>query len=147
MARPTIINKELVETARVYLNENRDFTSSMLPTIEGLALHLNISRDTIYDWGTKTQIPEDATKEQIEHAELCKEFSYIVEEIKTAQAQKLIQNSLQGRYNANIAKLILSGKHGYVEKQEIDQNISGELKTGESNPELARQFADYLKNK
>lgn len=36
---------------------------------------------------------------------------------------------------------------GYVEKTEVDQNISGELKTGEANPELAKKFSEFLKGK
>jgi hypothetical protein len=108
------MTKELVEQARAYLDDTKTFVSTMLPTIEGLSLDLHISRDTIYEW------------EKLD-TELGKEFSDIVDELRAAQGQKLIQNSLQGRYNPSISKLILSGKHGYVEKTEVDQNVSGNV--------------------
>lgn len=75
-----------------------------LPKIEGLALYLKVSRDTIYDWEKKY-----------------KQFSDMLEELRQLQAQRLIDGAMSGRYNPTIAKLLLA-KHGYVEKseQEID---------------------------
>lgn len=68
-----------------------------LPTIEGLAVYLEISRDTIYDWEKKY-----------------KEFSDIIERLRAKQANALINNGLSGDYNATIAKVLLT-KHGYRE--------------------------------
>lgn len=107
--RPTKLTPELIKQAREFLEE-RIADRKLLPTIEGLALHLKISRETIYVW-----------------AEEPGEFSDIVSDLKNAQAEKLMQNSLNNQYNATIAKLILSGKHGYVEKSEVDQNVSGNV--------------------
>jgi len=81
----------------------------LLPTIEGLALALNVSKDTLYEW------------EKIEP-----EFSDVLKKLRESQAQKLIQNSLVGRYNPLITKLMLS-KHGYIEKKEVDNNINGNV--------------------
>lgn len=78
----------------------------LLPTIEGLANTLEVSRDSLYEW------------------ESDKDFSDILEKLRQCQAEKLIQLGLQGRYNATIAKMMLS-KHGYVEKSEVDNNING----------------------
>lgn len=128
---PTKLTDELITSAQEYLNECETFASTMLPTIEGLALSLNVNRDTVYAWETDN---------------INQQFSDIIKRLRSAQAQKLIQNSLQGRYNPMIAKLLLS-KHGYVEKQEVDTNISGELKTGGMNPELAAEFTQFLKKK
>lgn len=109
--RPTKLTSELIELASTYVAETESVgIATLLPTIEGLALALHISRDTIYEW----------EKEDVR-------FSDIVNNLRVAQGQKLIQNSLVGRYNPTIAKLILSGKHGYVEKTEIDQNLSGNV--------------------
>jgi hypothetical protein len=38
-------------------------------------------------------------------------------------------------------------KYGYGQKFEVDQNISGQLDTGIQDPQLAKDFAEYLKNK
>lgn len=78
-----------------------------LPTFEGLAIHLGVHRDTLYDWETKYA-----------------EFSDILERLKQFQAKSLINKGLSGKYNPTIAKLILS-KHGYADKQEIDHTSGG----------------------
>lgn len=108
--RPTKLTPELVDQAKAHLATFDVTVGTLLPTVEGLALELHVSRDTVYEWAKDNQ-----------------EFSDIVNELKSRQAQKLIQNALQNRYNPTIAKLILSGKHGYVEKSEVDQHHSGEV--------------------
>lgn len=80
-----------------------------LPTIEGLALYLGIARDTVYEW-------------EKEH----KEFSDIIGVLRSQQANMLINNGLSGNYNPTIAKVLLS-KHGYVEKQEVDNTHKGSV--------------------
>ena len=108
MARPTKLTEELLQKAKEHLATFDVSAYTLLPTIEGLALELQINRDTIYQWEKEND-----------------EFSDIVSEIREKQAQKLIQLSLAGKYNASIAKLILSGKHGYVEKSEQDLTTNG----------------------
>jgi DNA-binding XRE family transcriptional regulator len=76
-----------------------------LPSVEGLALALGISRNTIYDW-------------ESEHPE----FSDIINVLRAKQAVKLLNSGLSGEYNPFIAKALLS-KHGYSEKQEISHEI------------------------
>lgn len=120
MARPTTYNEEIIKKAEEYLSlcvdkieeyhktrgEKSDgydrIVRVRLPTIEGLAVYLNINRDTIYAWCK-------------EH----KEFSDIIEKLKESQADKLLNNGLSGDYNSTIVKLMLS-KHGYTEKQEME---------------------------
>jgi hypothetical protein len=106
--RPTKLTSELIEEGWKYLQNVDVSIHTLLPTIEGLAIALHISRDTIYEWEKENEA-----------------FSDIVEELRVQQGQKLIQNALLGRYNATIAKLILSGKHGYVEKTETDITTGG----------------------
>ena len=105
MGRPTKLNDELVELAHEYLLQHDISVGTLLPTIEGLAMHLNIRRDTLYEWETQN-----------------KEFSDILEGVRQMQASKLIQNSLVNRYNPTISKMLLS-KHGYVEKTEKDIKV------------------------
>ncbi len=110
--RPTKLTDELIAQAKDHVDNFDVSIATLLPTIEGLALELDVSRDTIYEWEKEN-----------------KQFSDIVSNLRSKQAQKLIQNSLQNRYNASIAKLILSGKHGYVEKNESDITSGGEKLT------------------
>jgi len=109
MARPTKMNDSILEAAQAYLDREEIQNGLELATIEGLALAVGINRDTVYEWEKSNEV-----------------FSDIVSKLRSEQAQKLIQNALQGKYNASIAKLILSGKHGYVEKSESDITSNGE---------------------
>lgn len=105
------MTKDLIAKANAYLEETISMSShTLLPTVEGLALELDVWRDTLYAWAARGQ-EADAT-------ELQKEFSNILKRLQQAQANKLIQNSLAGRYNATIASLMMS-KHGYVRQTDV----------------------------
>jgi DNA-packaging protein gp3 len=80
-----------------------------VPSIEGLAVFLDVSRETIYDWDKKYP-----------------EFSDILRKLQAKQTEMLIDGGLSGRYNPTIAKLLLS-KQGYVEKQEITGKDGADL--------------------
>ncbi|MCA1565833.1 MAG: DNA-packaging protein [Acidobacteria bacterium] len=108
--RPTKLTADLIEVANAYLDLNDQLgPAALLPTIERLALTLGVHRDTLRVWGDESQ-----------------EFSAILERLRASQADKLLQNGLTGRYNSTIVKLVLT-KHGYVEKQEVDQNVKGNV--------------------
>lgn len=112
--RPTKYNKEIVALAKDYLI-NFDKDGDVIPTIEGLALHINIVRDTIYLW-----IKRDDREE----------FSYIVSEILQKQARILVNKGLSSDFNASITKLMLT-KHGYVDK--VESTVDATVKVKEFN--------------
>ena len=117
--RPTKYSPEMIQIAKDYLDEcvdeetqrvrtdgDKSITyelgiNAKIPTVAGLSLKLGVARDTVY-----------------EYAKANKEFSDALEVILAAQESKLIENSISGKYNSAIAKLLLV-KHGYVERQEI----------------------------
>lgn len=119
--RPTIYNDGIIIKVQEYLDlckdEELEFhktrsdssnsferrTNVKIPTIEGLALHINISRRTIYQW------LEDKISE---------EFSHIIDKLQQKQADMLISGGLSGNYNPTIAKVLLT-KHGYRDSQEL----------------------------
>lgn len=72
-----------------------------IPTIEGLAVVLNVHRDTLYEWEKEYQ-----------------EFSDIMTSLRHEQANRLINSGLSGAYNPTITKVLLT-KHGYREGSEI----------------------------
>jgi len=117
--RPTKYNEETCVKAYDYLN-NFGSNGDVIPTIEGLALTLDIRRETVYDW--------------IKHPEKT-EFSNIVDEVLAKQSQILVNKGLTSDFNASITKLMLT-KHGYSDKQEIDANL---------NHTTQEQWADELK--
>ena len=120
MARPTEYNEEMVTKAKEYLLSCEDYELEKgnpdrpvfqmkikLPSIEGLSIYLGVARSTIYEWKEKY-----------------KEFSDILDEIMSEQAERLVNNGLSGSYNSTIAKLILT-KHGYSDKIDSDLTSGG----------------------
>ena len=108
MARPTKWNKEIEEKARAYINDYAMY-GDMIPSIEGMAIHLGVHRDTLYDWA--------------KHKD--KGFSDILRLTIQNQERTLINNGLNNTFNSAITKLVL-GKHGYHDKMEQDITSSDE---------------------
>lgn len=107
MARPTDYGPHIVEQTRAYLAEiqNDERVVPKLPTIEGLSLFLNVSRDTLYEW-----------------EKVHPEFSDIMEVVRATQAEALMQNGLRNLYQSTITKVLLT-KHGY--REGVDQTTNG----------------------
>lgn len=108
--RPTSYSEEILEKARNYADNYKEH-GDVVPSVAGLAVHLGISRETIYDWSSQ---------------ESKKEFSDIVKGVMSRQELELMSGGLSGKFNPTIAKLMMT-KHGYSDKQEVDQNIKGEV--------------------
>ena len=122
MARPTEYKEEFIGKVKEYLalcvdevneyhktrGEKSDSYDRLvrvrLPTIEGLAVFLGISKNTIYEW-----------------CKVHKEFSDVIDELRETQADRLVNSGLSGDYNPNIAKVLLT-KHGYREGQDLTTN-------------------------
>ena len=106
--RPTMYNEEILAKTKAYLIEwNLGENPDVIPSIEGLAFHLDISRTTIYDWAKQ----EDKV-----------EFSYTLEKINELQKRILLNKGLSSEFNSNITKLAL-GNHGMSEK--LQAELSG----------------------
>ena len=102
MARPTKYNEEIIERAKDYVAMGYE-EEEPVPTIAGLSLWLNISRETVYAWSDE----EDKVQ-----------FSDIVSRLMAKQEMKLSAGGIRGDFNANITKLMLT-KHGYSDKREL----------------------------
>ena len=100
--RPTKYNKAILEKANKYVLDGY-VENEPVPTIAGLALHLNIARDTVYDWSSQDEKGD---------------FSDIVEDLMSKQEMKLLAGGILGDFNASITKLALT-KHNYSDKQEM----------------------------
>lgn len=73
-----------------------------LPSYEGFAKFLGVSRTSLAEWREKH-----------------KSFSVALERISAEQKQRLFEKGLSGDYNPTIAKLGLSANHGMREKSDI----------------------------
>lgn len=121
VGRPTDYNDQIAVAAQEYLDscvdeikqvvtgESDKFTTYKektivkLPSIEGLARYLKISKDTIYAW-----------------EKIHPKFSYVLHTLRSEQADRLINMGLSGDYNPVISRMLLS-KHGYAERSENRQ--------------------------
>jgi hypothetical protein len=101
--RPTKYNESFCNSLQDYIKTTgREQTS--LPTVEGFAIYLGVSRDTIYEW-----------------AKQHKEFSDTVRELMTIQAKQLVDDGIYGgkEINASIVKLLLQANHGMRERTDV----------------------------
>lgn len=112
--------------APMYTHDIERLTHKVSYTISGLALFLDTTRETLNQYENKPEFTDTikSAKTKIEHE---------------------LELSLYGN---NVTGIIfnLKNNYGWKDKTEIDQNITGELKTS-ANPEQAAAFAEFLKNK
>ncbi len=100
MGAPTKYSDEILVLARAYVEEFQPSDDELIPMVCGLALHLNLSRETIYAWS------RDEDKQ---------DFSDIVNVLMAKQEKMLFSGGLSGDFNASITKLALT-KHNYSDK-------------------------------
>lgn len=103
--RPSLYNEDMLAKAQEYLNGGWQEAGDVMPMVESLALQLNVSRATVYNWSE--QHPE---------------FLDILDSLMAAQAKQLWNKGLIGDYNSTMAKLALT-KHGYTDK--TSSEVSG----------------------
>ena len=106
--RPTIWSKEVEAKAWEYADGGWQSQGDAVPMVVGLCLYIDRSQSTIYEW----EKHED------------KQFSDIIKKIKETQQIELFNQSLTGKYNASMAKLMLT-KHGYSDKVDSDVTSGG----------------------
>jgi len=106
--RPTKYNEGILEQSKEYLANYKEH-DDIIPSIVGLAIVLNLSKSTIYDWASH----EDK-----------QEFSDMLDKIQYKQEQILIRGGLGGEFNAAITKLVLT-KHGYHDRVDSDVTSGG----------------------
>lgn len=99
IGRPTEYKEKFIEDMAKYIEGCKD---KELPSVEGFAVMLGVSKKSIYNWSKKN-----------------KEFLHALEYLKTVQCRNLMNGGLLGAYNSTIAKLILSANHNMREKSDL----------------------------
>lgn len=106
--RPSEFSEDYIYRAHEYLEQCKDTFNDKgkikvsLPTIEGFALFLGVSKVSLYEWEKGN-----------------KRFMNALSKIRDEQKKKLIDMGLSGDYNSTIAKLILSSNHGMKERSDL----------------------------
>ena len=103
--RPSKYNTRTLRRTKEYMSSEVD----EIPTMAGLARHLNVTRAAIYQWISK---------------EIDQEFIDTISMMADERERKLINGGLKGKFNSNIAKLILTTNHGYVDNQDKSAAIT-----------------------
>ncbi len=94
-----------VERTLAYIESPRAVSGKLkFPSIAGLAVYLKIARSTIYEW-----------------TKIYPEFSDIIERLLAEQEAALLENGLDGTFNATIVKVVLT-KHGYKDQADLTTN-------------------------
>ena len=102
MGRPTKYSEAILAKTQHYIDNHLEH-NDLVPSMAGLSVTLDVSRDCLYKWS------KEEGKE---------EFLYMLGQLQKKQEKLLLNGGLGGDYNSNITKLMLA-KHGYVERQDI----------------------------
>jgi hypothetical protein len=99
VGRPTDYTPDIIAKLNKYLEEAIP-QNMKIPTVEGIALKLGISKDTLYEW-----------------AKIHPEFSDALGELKMKQKEALVEIGIFGgkEINATIVALLLKVNHEMVE--------------------------------
>jgi len=106
--RPTKYTPEVIRKAKDYI-ENYESYGDVIPSIAGLAVELDLNKETITNWA------KDKNKS---------EFSRVVTALIQGQERKLLNGGLDSVFNPGITRLILS-KHGYHDNPQANQGSTG----------------------
>jgi len=111
--RPTKYTPEVIDELNKYLAEAIP-QNMKIPTVEGIALKLNISKNTLYEWAKKNS-----------------EFQDALDELKMKQKEALTEIGIFGgkEINATIVSLLLKVNHDMIETEK-------KVITGEDNQPL-----------
>ena len=101
VGRPTKYSEDLQAQADEYILSYADL-GDLVPTLVGLAIHLDVAPNTIYNWATEAN----------------PEFLRVFTRVEQLQHRGLVNGGLSGKYNPAITKMMLT-KHGYSDKQEL----------------------------
>lgn len=101
---PTKYNEPLLDKVIEYANSYESL-GHKVPSIAGLCTYIGVTRETMYQW-----------------IKIHKELSDITSRMLAQQEQTLLNNGLDGTFNAHITKLVLS-KHGYTDNANNNNNI------------------------
>ena len=106
--RPPKYTEELLLKAHKYIDDWEVTEEDPVPLLCSLAIHLDITRSTLYEWRNK---------------EGYEEITDICEEVMGKQERLLVAGGLSNRFNSTITKLAMT-KHNYSDRSEVKQETN-----------------------
>lgn len=110
---------DVYQRAAEYVNGGHVAAGDTLPSVAGLACHLDYSRDCMYKWARKYP-----------------EFAQLMDKLKSRQEKIALEGGLTNELNATIVKLMLVSNHGYTDRKALDHQSSD----GSMTPKLQIEF-------
>jgi predicted DNA-binding protein YlxM (UPF0122 family) len=107
--QPTKYREKFTKKAIEYLEKYKELDEKV-PSIEGFAEFIEVSKKTIYNWCKEKENSELIASDKFLHA---------LERIKTKQGRILQNSGLDGTFNSTITKLMLSANHDMREKSDV----------------------------
>ncbi|WP_241473784.1 DNA-packaging protein [Mycolicibacterium neoaurum] len=101
---------------------NTHYEAVKVPSIEGFAGSIGVSRDTIYEWANGIYPENHELEGQLKHPE----FSDALSRAQTIQEGMMFEYGAAGRLNSSITALYWTNKLGYRHKVESDVNVKTE---------------------
>lgn len=148
LGRPSLYKDEFVDKLKTYFsgsltkkNHNGDEVATDFPTLEGFALSIGVSRDTLHEWANA----KDENGE-LKH----QEFSDAVTIAKDFQKNHLTNNGLHGRFNAPFAMFIAKASLGMRDKlpgEDLlvqNNNSNSNLNNNVSESEIDKKIQEKL---
>jgi len=102
VGRPTKYNQAIQDKAEEYLSSYLKL-GELVPTVVGLAIHMDVATNTVYNWATEEK----------------PNFLRIFTRVEQLQHRGLVNGGLSGEYNPAITKMMLT-HHGYSDKKQVD---------------------------
>lgn len=97
--QPTKYTEDIPEKVQAYIDSYKE-QGDLIPSIAGLAVYLDVSRETVHAWARGDKHPD---------------YSDMLRKLLAMQERVLLTGGLSNDYNSTITKLVLS-KHGYSDK-------------------------------
>jgi hypothetical protein len=114
----TTCSADHIKLGTEYIKGGYITVGEVIPTALGLAIYMDVSRATPYNWAKQ------------EHNPFADQMDYIIDRVQAIQGVKAINGGLSGELNAAMAKLVACN-HGFSEKQshELAGPNGGPIKT------------------
>ena len=106
VGRPTKYSPEMQAQAEEYLKTYAEL-GDVVPTFVGLAIHLDVATNTLYNWATEDR----------------PDFLRVFTRVEQMQHRVLVNGGLSGTFNPAITKMMMT-KHGYDEKAKQDDSTN-----------------------
>lgn len=128
--RPSKYTPQVIDEINKYLEEAIP-ENMAIPTVEGVALRLGISRETVYDWA-RTRYPDDYKEVKLRGKRKHPEFSDTIRRMKMLQKEALVRTGIFGgkEINQSIVALLLKVNHKMIEMTKTDITSDGKQLEG-----------------